>query len=381
LHKTYIALGSNLGDKFLNLQLAVQAIFEKIGTVTKISPVYETASWGFKSENFFNAVLVVKTSFTAREVLAYLLEIEKKLGRTLTSQAGYQSRIIDLDILFYDEEIIEMESLQIPHAQIQNRQFVLQPLVDIAPNVFHAKLKKTAAELLQQCNDTIEVEKLPRWLKNPLTEYNLASFNFMAIEGNIGAGKTTLATKIADDFNAKLVLERFADNPFLPKFYEDKSRFAFPLEMSFLADRYQQVHDDLGQLDLFKDFIVADYDIYKSLIFAKVTLQEEEYKLYRRLFELMYKDTKRPDLYIFLFQSTEKLLDNIKKRGRIYEQSISTEYLEAIQKGYLDFIKTNSENQIKIIDITNMDFLKSRKDYLEILRQISQEESKETDRS
>jgi len=200
----------------------------------------------------------------------------------------------------------------------------------------------------------------------------LAAFNFIAIEGNIGAGKTTLASKIAADFNAKLVLERFADNPFLPKFYEDKSRFAFPLEMSFLADRYQQVHDDLGQLDLFKDFIVADYDIYKSLIFSKVTLQEEEYKLYRRLFELMYKDTKRPELYIFLFQSTEKLLENIKKRGRIYEQSISAQYLESIQKAYLDFIKTNSKNKIKIIDITNKDFLENRKEYLEILRQISQ---------
>ncbi|PKP24899.1 MAG: 2-amino-4-hydroxy-6-hydroxymethyldihydropteridine diphosphokinase [Bacteroidetes bacterium HGW-Bacteroidetes-2] len=372
LHETYIALGSNLGDKFLNLQLAVRAIFEDIGSVSKISPVYETASWGFESENFLNAVLLVKTSFTPQEVLKALLEIEKKIGRTRTSEVGYQPRIIDLDILFYDEQIIDSQTLQIPHPQLQNRRFVLQPLTDIAPNVFHAKLKKTSEILLQQCSDIIPAEKLPRWLKNPLSEYNLAAFNFIAIEGNIGAGKTTLASKIAADFNAKLVLERFADNPFLPKFYEDKSRFAFPLEMSFLADRYQQVHDDLGQLDLFKDFIVADYDIYKSLIFSKVTLQEEEYKLYRRLFELMYKDTKRPELYIFLFQSTEKLLENIKKRGRIYEQSISAQYLESIQKAYLDFIKTNSKNKIKIIDITNKDFLENRKEYLEILRQISQ---------
>src|SRR5690606_23820690 len=169
----------------------------------------------------------------------------------------------------------------------------------------------------------------------------------------------------------KLVLERFADNPFLPKFYEDKSRYAFPLEMSFLADRYQQVQDDLGQLDLFKDFIVADYDIYKSLIFAKVTLQEEELKLYRRLFELMYKDIKRTELYVFLLQSTEKLIENIRNRGREYEQTISAEYLESIQKGYLDFIKSQPQNKIKIIDITDLDFVKNRKDYLEILKQIA----------
>ncbi len=141
--------------------------------------------------------------------------------------------------------------------------------------------------------------------------------------------------------------------------------------MSFLADRYQQVHDDLSQLDLFKDFVVADYDIYKSLIFAKVTLQQEEYKLYRRLFDLMYKDIKRPELYVFLFQSTEKLIENIKKRGRDYEQTISADYLESIQKGYLDFIKSQPQNKIKIIDITEMDFVKSRKSYLEVLRQIT----------
>ncbi len=373
LHETYISLGSNLGDKFLNLQLAVNAIFENVGSVAKISPVYETASWGFASEDFLNAVLLVKTTFSAEEVLQILLNIETKLGRMRSKEKGYQARTIDLDILFYDSEIIDTKTLQLPHPELHNRHFVLQPLTDLAPELFHPKLNATIVELLQNCTDAIAVEKIQRWLKNPLAAYTMPTYNFIAIEGNIGAGKTTLAEKIAEDFNAKLVLERFADNPFLPKFYEDQSRFAFPLEMSFLADRYQQVHDDLGQLDLFKDFIVTDYDIYKSLIFAKVTLQEEEYKLYRRLFELMYKDTKRPELYIFLFQSTEKLLENIKKRGRDYEQSITPEYLESLQKGYLDFIKTKAENKVKIIDITDMDFLKNRKDYLEILRQISED--------
>jgi len=371
LHETYISLGSNLGDKFLNLQLAVNAIFENVGSVVKISPVYETASWGFASEDFLNAVLQVKTTFSAEEVLRILLDIETKLGRIRNEEKGYQARTIDLDILFYGSEIIDTNKLQVPHPELHKRRFVLQPLADLALTLFHPKLNTTISELSQNCEDAIAVEKIQRWLKNPQAEYTISTYNFIAIEGNIGAGKTTLATKIAEDFNAKLVLERFADNPFLPKFYEDQSRFAFPLEMSFLADRYQQVHDDLGQLDLFKDFIVADYDIYKSLIFAKVTLQEEEYKLYRRLFELMYKDTQRPELYIFLFQSTEKLLENIKKRGRDYEQSITPQYLESLQKGYLDFIKTKAENKIKIIDITHMDFLENRKDYLEILRQIS----------
>ena len=373
VHQLYISLGSNMGDKFAHLQQAVDAVFEEIGTIEKMGPVYETASWGFEADSFLNTVLLVQTSLNIETVLEKILSIEKKLGRNRKQSNAYESRIIDIDILFFDDKVYSSKELQVPHPHLQDRRFVLQPLNDIAPDFLHPSLKKTSLQLLQECTDETSIQKIQRWLKNPISGFELARFNYVAIEGNIGAGKTTLAENISNDFNAKLVLERFADNPFLPKFYKDKSRYAFPLEMSFLADRYQQVHDDLGQLDLFKDFIVADYDIYKSLIFAKVTLQEEEYKLYRRLFELMYKDIKRPELYVFLFQSSEKLIENIQKRGRDYEQNISVDYLESIQKGYLDFIKSQPQNQIKIIDITELDFVKNRKDYLEILRQISAE--------
>lgn len=371
LHQLYISLGSNMGDKFLHLQKGVDAVFEEIGTIEKISPVYETASWGFEADSFLNAVILVQTNFKVEMVLTKILAIEKKLGRSRKQTTEYESRIIDIDILYFDEIDFKSDSLQVPHPKIRERRFVLQPLNDIAPEVIHPVLKRSASQLLKECTDETEINKIQRWLKNPVAAFDLARFSYVAIEGNIGAGKTTLAETISNDFNAKLVLERFADNPFLPKFYEDKSRYAFPLEMSFLADRYQQVQDDLSQLDLFKDFIVADYDIYKSLIFAKVTLQDEEYKLYRRLFDLMYKDIKRPELYVFLFQSSEKLIENIRKRGRDYEQNISIEYLESIQKGYLDFIKSQPQNRIKIIDITDLDFVKNREDYLEVLRQIS----------
>ncbi|MEX0995755.1 MAG: 2-amino-4-hydroxy-6-hydroxymethyldihydropteridine diphosphokinase [Flavobacteriaceae bacterium] len=370
-HQAYISLGSNQGDRYHYLQEAVQAIFTEIGSVQKISPVYETASWGFEANDFLNAVLLVQTHLSAEQLLKNVLKIESKLGRTRTKNDSYESRIIDLDILYFDDAVIASKALQVPHLNLHKRKFVLQPLCDIAPDFVHPSTRETSLQMLNSCEDETKIHKMQRWLKNPISEYNLSRFSYVAIEGNIGAGKTTLAEAISQDFNAKLVLERFADNPFLPKFYEDKSRYAFPLEMSFLADRYQQVHDDLSQLDLFKDFVVADYDIYKSLIFAKVTLQQEEYKLYRRLFELMYKDIKRPELYVFLFQSTDKLIENIKKRGRGYEQKIETDYLESIQRGYLDFIKSQSESKVRIIDITEMDFVKNRKDYLEILRQLA----------
>ena len=207
-------------------------------------------------------------------------------------------------------------------------------------------------------------------LEIPIARLKLDHFNYIAIEGNIGAGKTTLTNKLAEDFNAKSVLERFADNPFLPKFYEDQNRYAFPLEMSFLADRYQQISDDLAQFDLFKDFIVADYHIFKSLIFAKVTLAEDEFRLYKTMFDIIYKEMPKPDLYIYLYQTTERLLENIKERGRNYEQEIPAEYLEKINNGYLDYIKSQTNLNILIIDVTNRDFQNNQEDYVYILNEI-----------
>ena len=140
--------------------------------------------------------------------------------------------------------------------------------------------------------------------------------------------------------------------------------------MSFLADRYQQISDDLAQFDLFKDFIVADYHIFKSLIFAKVTLAEEEFRLYKNLFDIIYKEMPKPDLYVYLYQNTEKLLQNIKRRGRSFEQEISKNYLEKINNGYLDYIKTQKDLNVLVIDVSEKDFVKNQKDYIFIMNEI-----------
>ena len=157
---------------------------------------------------------------------------------------------------------------------------------------------------------------------------------------------------------------------FLPKFYKDQNRYAFPLEMSFLADRYKQLSDDLSQFDLFKDFIVADYHIFKSLIFAKITLADDEYRLYSNLFHIIYKEMPKPDLYVYLYQNSERLLQNIKKRGRSYEQEIEADYLDKINTGYLDYIKSQPDLNILIIDVSDRDFVKNHEDYLFILSEI-----------
>ncbi len=369
-HQVYIALGSNKGDRMKYLQDAVDLIFTEIGKVNTIAKVYNAPAFGFESDDFLNTCISIETFYSAEEVLAKLQAIEVKLGRQRTTAEGYQARPIDLDILFFNLEILATKHLKVPHPELQKRRFVLQPLHDIAPKLEHPKLKKTTFELLSECQDDSQVEEIKIWLKNPLKQYDFSSYNYIAIEGNIGAGKTSLAHQISNDFNAKLILERFADNAFLPKFYEEPQRYAFTLEMSFLADRYQQISDDLSQLDLFKDFMVSDYDIYKSLIFSKITLPEDEFKLYRRLFYLMYKDIAKPDLYIYLYQNTQRLQENIKSRGRDYEQNIDDAYLEKINSGYLEFLKNQTELNVKIIDISDRDFVNNRADYLWVLGEI-----------
>ena len=366
----HIALGSNKGDKLKNLQLAVDSVYEKIGNIKLVSKVYKSPAFGFEGDDFLNCCLVLESYLEPQKVLENLLKIENELGRTRSKSKGYEARTIDLDIVFAEDAVINTKTLIVPHPEMDKGRVVFLPLYDIASKVKNPNLDKEVAVLLHECEDHSILESIKIWLKNPSRQYDFSKFNYIAIEGNIGAGKTSLATKISHDFNAKLILERFADNLFLPKFYEDQNRYAFTLEMSFLADRYQQISDDLAQLDLFKDFIVSDYYVVKSLIFSKVTLGEDEFNLYRKLFYLMYKDIAKPELYIYLYQNTESLQQNIKKRGREYEQNIADDYLEKINAGYLDFLKTQKEFDVKIIDVSDRDFVENRADYLWVLGEI-----------
>jgi 2-amino-4-hydroxy-6-hydroxymethyldihydropteridine diphosphokinase len=370
-HQVVLSLGSNQGSRLENLERSLEMIHREIGTIIKVSNLYETPSWGFDSDAFYNCAVVIHTFASAHQILEQILNIEKRLGRLRGDTLGYQSRNIDIDLIVFDEEIIDTVELQIPHPLMQNRRFVLLPMLDLNLDWIHPVLHKKTAELLEVSPDKSSCTIVHK-LQNPLDSIPLERFNYIAFEGNIGAGKTTLTTKIAEDFNAKTVLERFADNPFLPKFYEDQNRYAFPLEMSFLADRYKQLSDDLAQFDLFKDFIVADYHIFKSLIFAKVTLQEDEFRLYKTMFDIVYREMPKPDLYVYLYQNTERLLENIKKRGRSYEQNIPADYLGKINSGYLDYIKSQTDLNILIIDVSDRDFVKNQEDYLYILNEIQE---------
>lgn len=198
-------------------------------------------------------------------------------------------------------------------------------------------------------------------------------YKYITIEGNIGAGKTSLATMLAQQFDAQLVLEQFADNPFLPLFYEMPQRYGFPLELFFMAERFQQLKETTGNIQLFQPHVIADYLFIKSLLFARINLNEEEYKLYQRLFHYIYTTLPEPELLVYLHCEVPQLLKNIEKRGRPYEKNISGEYLQNIQDTYFNYFRTKEQLRILIIDTTTVDFVNDPQAYNRLLQLINRE--------
>ncbi len=194
-------------------------------------------------------------------------------------------------------------------------------------------------------------------------------YNFICIEGNIGAGKTSLAEKIAKDFNARLILESFANNPFLPKFYKNPTNNAFPLELFFMAERYQQLKQ-VKEQEMFSDFTISDYFFMKSRLFAQNNLSADELELFYRLFDIMLATLPKPDLLIYLHSDIKTLQINIKKRARTYEQEITDEYLQRIQEKYLDYFKKQKDFPVLVLDVTSVDFLTDENLYLQIKEEI-----------
>lgn len=196
-------------------------------------------------------------------------------------------------------------------------------------------------------------------------------YNFITIEGCIGAGKTTLAKKIAGDYGGKLILEQFEDNPFLPGFYKDPERHAFPVELFFMAERFQHLKSLLSEADMFTSFTVSDFLFQKSLIFAQQNLIEDEGKLYRMLFDIINPSLPKPDIVLYLYAPVNKLLANIKKRGRDFEQSIKGDYLEKIQNAYLEYFKVQKDMRIVLLNTAELNWVESPADYKEVVELLN----------
>ena len=195
-------------------------------------------------------------------------------------------------------------------------------------------------------------------------------YKFISIEGNIGVGKTTLAKRLSLDFKSRLLLEQFANNPFLPKFYKNPKEYAFPLELFFMAERYSQLKKHKEQ-DLFQPITIADYFFIKSKLFSDTNLGPDEKRLFNRLFEIMFSSLSTPDLVVYLYSNIDRLQKNIQKRGRVFEKEISNEYLQNIQDKYLDFLNKQNMFPVLILDVSEVDFIENKRVYQKIKSLIS----------
>lgn len=366
-HTVYLHTGTNLGDRLANLNKANTLIAERVGGIIAQSSWYETAAWGVENQpDFINQVLMVTTTLSAQEVLKKVLEIETEMGRVRKQKWG--ERLIDIDILFYNDAIINQPDLTIPHPYLQERNFVLAPLQEIAPDLVHPKLKKNITRLYQLSTDTLSTRKytLGKPTRKPMNG-QLSKYNFIAIEGNIGAGKTTLCEMLAKDYNCRLVLEEFTDNPFLPLFYENPERHAFSVELFFMTERHKQLQQNLANRDLFQQTTIADYFFIKTLLFAKQNLKTDEYSLFQRIFNILNATFPKPDILLYLHRPTEVLMKNIRKRGRAFEQEIEPAYLDTIQKAYFDYFRTETEIPVVIVEVGDINFIENENYYQELI--------------
>lgn len=198
-------------------------------------------------------------------------------------------------------------------------------------------------------------------------------YNYIVVEGNIGSGKTTFCEKVHEEYQCRLILEEFDDNPFLPLFYKDMDRYAFTVELFFMTERYKQLERHLLVRDLFQEFTIADYAFIKTLLFARQNLPHSEYKLFTQMFNVLYKAFPKPDILVYFHRSVDHLLHNISKRGRSYEESISAAYLQKVQESYFEYFRSILSFPILIIDLKDMDFKENERNYEEIKYLLSKE--------
>lgn len=351
-HYVYLLLGSNLGEREKQLQLAESMLIDKVGHFVSASAVYETAAWGVTDQpTFLNKVLTLSTSLAAEEILQATQLIEKEVGMAKAYKWG--PRILDIDILLLDQVTISTPQLKVPHPEIPNRRFTLVPLAEVAGKLNHPTLNKTINQLLEECPD-----------KLPVSKYKPQPGFYIAIEGNIGIGKTTLARKLANHYDVGLVLEEFENNPYLEDFYASNKGVHLPLELFFLNHRYKQLQTNQGGANT-----IADFALVKSMLFAEVNLKGAEYGLFKDIFDLYHAQLPKPALTIYLKSGIDQLQYQIKQRGRPYEQSIKDEYLLKIDAAYTSYFN-RYENQLVSIDLSTLNLLNNPEHFQQLTETI-----------
>lgn len=356
MKRAILCLGTNLGNKQNNLSQALNLISNKIGKIVKQSGIYESKSWGYNSaQKFLNQIVVVETKLNPITILNKNLEIEKLIGRIRKNKSKiYEDRLIDIDILFIDDIIIESIDLTVPHPKLQERNFVLKPLTEICANFVHPILKKNINYLLKNCKDKTEVNKI-------------IQYKYICIEGNIGAGKSTLAKALTKKLKASFVPEQFEQSLILPLFYKEPKKYAYILELEFLFSRFKQ----LQSLNFNNTVIISDYCFKKCLWFAKNNLTKKEFSQFKLLFNELENLLPKPDLIIYLNPTIENLITNIKKRGREFESAITRKYLKNINNIYKANLNTKSiDIEVLPINLKKFDLNETEKTVSFILKKV-----------
>ena len=364
--KVFIGLGSNQGERHRLMEHALVEIILQIGKITHCSSLYESAAWGFEAPPFLNACVAVETQKNPQEVLTALLAIEKQLGRIRQNTGGYQSRPIDLDVLCYAEEVHQSPGLEIPHPRWHLRNFVLAPMEEIAPDYLHPVLKKTSSELLKQSTDPTAVRKIgtPDWGPHFLR----GTKKFIVLEGNIGAGKTTMTQRLQAQFELPALYENFSDNPHLEAFYKAPEQHALAVETHFLKDRCK-AYSQFFKTGIPQGGAVADYTFLKSNLFASQTLGATDFRTFQKTFQVETAHLQHPDLLVYIHKPVSELLEQIKKRGRTYEQQIQTTYLKKIESRYHQFLDKTSL-KVLYIDAAGLDYVADLSAYQKLLAQL-----------
>ncbi|HKP94652.1 MAG TPA: 2-amino-4-hydroxy-6-hydroxymethyldihydropteridine diphosphokinase [Fibrobacteria bacterium] len=357
-----LALGSNLNDREGYIRQALEAIRSISASPVQKSKVYETAPVGPGPQGkYLNLVVRFSTRLEPRALLNFCLETETRLGRR--SRGRWAAREIDLDILSYGREIIHEEGLAVPHPSILDRQFVLVPMTDLDPDFVLPGFKESVGRQLQRCIEVQGPQEVEEYRAMPASQASLPErIRYVAVEGVIGVGKSTLVKALCDRMGCMPLFEEFENNPFLSDFYKDKSRYAFQTQVFFFLSRYRQIQEIFHQQDLFRPQILSDYMFAKDKIFATLNLDENEVNLYYKFADILERNLIKPDYAIYLQADTRTLMHRIKLRDRPYERTMDEAYIEALNRAYNHFFHYYSGSPLLIINTNNIDFVRNPED-------------------
>ena len=363
----WLALGSNVGDRPAHLRRALEALRAIAGETFRVSRIYETDPVGpGPQEPYLNLCVRLTTTLNPRQLLEFCKETEVRLGRQ--PRGRWEPREIDIDILACEGVKRSEGDLILPHPGIVERQFVLVPLADIDPETVLPGFRESVARLLQRCRESQgdagarEYRLVPQGPAASLPE----RLRYIAVEGVIGAGKTTLVRMLGERLGAQTLFEEFENNPFLADFYRDRHRFAFQTQIFFLLSRFRQIQEYFQQQDLFRPQVVSDYMFAKDRIFATQNLDENEMGLYQHLSSLIDRQIPRPDYVVYLQADTSVLMDRIRLRDRDYERNMDESYIASLNEAYNAYFHYYDASPLLIVNTNHIDFVR-REDDLNLL--------------